>query len=437
MNIFWKIAINNLKRNKRRTLATAFTICFGYVGLSLLSGYIIHVEKATKALMIYVNHVGHISIYNKDGLNQFYAKPSKYQIDEGLQKKINSVLQSHQNEVEKIGLNLSGMGLLSNGKRSIGVIIEGLDPALQSYIRQHPVVREVIPEFAKNDNEEDLSFQLNKNPDAISVTKAVGELLGRDVPFTGLSAEDRDLQLAGKSMRGDFNAVNVNLGARHLAAMAYSNDSSVIAPLATLQKLMDTNGVSFISLYLKEGVSVTKVLQQLKAEFAKNNLDVDVYPFYDEGVGMFYVGTLSFLLSLGFFIFILILATVVLSVINTITMGIIERTREIGTLRAMGYRPMQISRLFVMENFSIALGCVLLGTVMTYLLAFWINSLKVYFKPTGIAEPIQFVVTPELWSCCVIALPVILLTCLTAYVVSFRKTRLPIVQLFTDTGASS
>lgn len=87
----------------------------------------------------------HIVIYKKDGLENFFAKPKKYQIDTQLINQINGVLDRHPEQIEKIGTYLSGMGLLSNGATSTPVIMSGITPAIDKYVWNHPYVRKYTP----------------------------------------------------------------------------------------------------------------------------------------------------------------------------------------------------------------------------------------------------------------------------------------------------
>ena len=54
------------------------------------------------------------------------------------------------------------------------------------------------------------------------------------------------------------------------------------------------------------------------------------------------------------FIQIIVLFIVALSISNTMMMAVMERTKEIGTIRAMGGTPFEVISLFVLE--SIYLG---------------------------------------------------------------------------------
>jgi putative ABC transport system permease protein len=64
-----------------------------------------------------------------------------------------------------------------------------------------------------------------------------------------------------------------------------------------------------------------------------------------------------------------IVAISMVGLVNAITMGILERTREIGTLRAIGARARDIRRIFSIEGLVIALFGWLLGLPLGYALA--------------------------------------------------------------------
>ncbi len=62
--------------------------------------------------------------------------------------------------------------------------------------------------------------------------------------------------------------------------------------------------------------------------------------------------------------------------------SVIERTKEIGILRALGARKKDISRLFNAETVIIGVTAGLLGVAITYGLSFPINALLIEFVDT-------------------------------------------------------
>ena len=65
----------------------------------------------------------------------------------------------------------------------------------------------------------------------------------------------------------------------------------------------------------------------------------------------------------------LIVAISMVALVNTITMAVLERTREIGMLRSVGARARDIRRIFATEGLVVALAGWLLGVPLGYVLA--------------------------------------------------------------------
>ncbi len=55
------------------------------------------------------------------------------------------------------------------------------------------------------------------------------------------------------------------------------------------------------------------------------------------------------------FIFFIVLTVVVMSVANSMGMTVVERTREIGTLRAIGLKQRGVIKLFTLESMLLTL----------------------------------------------------------------------------------
>lgn len=62
---------------------------------------------------------------------------------------------------------------------------------------------------------------------------------------------------------------------------------------------------------------------------------------------------------------VIVFAIVVMSVVNTVSMAIMERTREIGTLRALGMKRYGVTRLFACESMMLGLFGSALGIILT------------------------------------------------------------------------
>jgi putative ABC transport system permease protein len=65
---------------------------------------------------------------------------------------------------------------------------------------------------------------------------------------------------------------------------------------------------------------------------------------------------------------------VVLAAAIVMTMAVTERTREIGTLRALGTRPSGILRMFLAEGLALAVGGCLVGAAIALLVRSGLNA---------------------------------------------------------------
>jgi len=92
------------------------------------------------------------------------------------------------------------------------------------------------------------------------------------------------------------------------------------------------------------------------------------------------------------FIFSIVLIIVVMSIINTMGMAVLERTREIGTLRALGLKKRGVSLLFALEGGM--LGCVgcLIGIVINTIVWGIIRGINPTYTPPGSSSPVPLIV---------------------------------------------
>jgi putative ABC transport system permease protein len=432
MILLWKMAWRNIWRNKRRSIATASAIIAGFAGLNLLGGYILRVERYLRVNSVYINHAGHLSIYKTGGLDNFYNKPKKFVLTSAELKELQSYLQT-QSTVEFTAPFLTGMGLLGNGETSVPFLGLGADPHLEKRIQDHPEVRRWTEELVAADDVGSFkNFDVNM-PDAISVTENLGHLIGRKVPFRNLSLQQREVQLAGTDYYGSFNAVNGTLSFKHTTGFALSEDTGLLAPLDLLQRLYGTDGVTYLAVFLKPGESVQSLQSKLQQVIQTKHWDFEVFPFDDDRISLFYVGTMGFLyIMAGFFVF-LIAGAVALSIVNSTTIGIVERKKEIGTLRALGFQEEQIGWMFTRESVLLTIVSLGVGTVLTKIIAFFVNLANIRFYPPGIAGDMQFVLTPDSLLCFAIAVPLLMIATGASYFVSFRQVKKPMTELLAGT----
>lgn len=131
-----------------------------------------------------------------------------------------------------------------------------------------------------------------------------------------------------------------------------------------------------------------RIQQILAAQFADQALEVPDFatlnPFYGQTNGMFDV--------IFGFMFVLISVIALFVVGNTMSTAIVERTTEIGTLRAMGMRRGGIQALFVLEGLLLGVAGAALGVVVALGLATVVNHAGLSWTPPARVDSVPLTV---------------------------------------------
>ncbi|MBX3034384.1 MAG: FtsX-like permease family protein [Bdellovibrionaceae bacterium] len=430
----WLYAFRNLFRNRRRSLVTGIAVLVGFLGLVLIGGFISRVEHTLRAQTIYLKYKGHLSIYRREGLEKYPTQPKRYQLSPADEEKIQEVLRLHDADIDWVGSTLSGVGLMSRGEKSVPFSLLAVDRKTLREVQDNDRVKDWARDFV---TPQDLIYAkaVAGDPTAVSATPRLGESVGLKTPFESLSEADASLQLAGMTHFRDLNAVDAPLASSHSTGSEFTENSSLLGTVELARDLYQAEGVQNLIVFLKKDDAVKRLAAGIEREFREKNLPYEVFVFSDHRVSPHYAGTMGFLhIMSGFFIF-LICGAVVLSIVNSLTMGILERVRELGTLRAVGFGRGRISWLLTQEALCLTTVSCALGAVLALSLAAVINAMNFRFSPPGVPHSMQFLVTPQ-WE--TVALASILLLSLTAassYLLSYYKMKTQIINLLSDTGA--
>jgi ABC-type lipoprotein release transport system permease subunit len=92
----------------------------------------------------------------------------------------------------------------------------------------------------------------------------------------------------------------------------------------------------------------------------------------------FIMWTLKALQGLSFMLMVILIAIMVTGIMNTLWIAIRERTREIGTLRAIGMQRTGITRLFLFEATMLGVIGASCGAVLGVLISLVINAMKIH-----------------------------------------------------------
>jgi putative ABC transport system permease protein len=443
----WRLALRNLARNKRRNFATGMAIALGFAALLALGGYVNRVEKYLRNYTIYGARTGHIVIYKKEGFEKFSVRPKVYSLSESDQAKIKDVL-ARTPGIDMHGGQLTGQGLVGNGCRTYPFLALGLEPLLEKRLREHPLVKRWTPtvkDFSKGRG----IWEYPEEVGAVALANGLAKILGKgkvldDFPsdhrpvivadclasnVAELISGDSNVQLAGGTWDGMMSALDGEVVANYNTGVTETNNSAILTSLTHLQKLYDTTGVTLWAVWLEDLNKTGYVADQLRSTLKEAGVDVDIYTWLNEDVAPFYSGTMSFLRTMVGFITIILSTVVILSIFNSSTMTVIERSQEIGMMRSLGYTRGQIRKLFVQEVFCLTIISTAVGAVFAVLGIFFVNALKIQFRPPGIAGGIQLVLEPNVETVLAATILVISLSLLTTVIAVRKMVSRPITML--------
>ena len=81
-----------------------------------------------------------------------------------------------------------------------------------------------------------------------------------------------------------------------------------------------------------------------------------------------------------FFIKLMLIAIVLISIMNVMIMAVYERIREIGTIAAIGTLPGKILSMFVIEGFCLGVVGAIIGNIVGVSIILVLNLLKIKFN---------------------------------------------------------
>jgi putative ABC transport system permease protein len=224
-----------------------------------------------------------------------------------------------------------------------------------------------------------------------TLSKALGFSAGR-----GLAAADVPEALLGEGLAkslgagvgdtvtllvntpgGGFNGVELRVaGVFYSASKAY-DDRALRLPLPVAQRLTRSEGLSRLIAVLPRTDDVPAAARQLGAALAKRPVVVrqwhELADFYTKSVDLFRRQLAA--------VRVVIVAVVLLWISNAMARNVMDRTREIGTMMALGRTRASVARTFLGEGLAIGVVGALLGVAAGAALAGAISAVGIPMPP--------------------------------------------------------
>ncbi|PKO35743.1 MAG: ABC transporter permease [Betaproteobacteria bacterium HGW-Betaproteobacteria-7] len=348
----FRLALRNLARNRNRTLVALLTVAGGVIAFLLAGGFINWMFDNMREATIR-SQLGHIQIvrpgYFVKGIADPYAflLPGKSPVEEVIRKTAG---------VSTLTPRLAFSGLVSFGDITIGFAGEGIDP-----VRERPISSRITIKEGRD---------LENIDEAAAI---LGEGLARTL---GVKPGD-SIVLLGTAANGSPNAIEVTVAGTFFTIYKEYDDTALRLPIPLARKLMRVDGATSWVALLDKTETTSTTIETIRPHLPAKEFQIvpwsELADFYNKVVVLFskQVDVVKIIIGL----------IIVLTISNTQTMSVLERTTEIGTSLAIGLRGSDVLRLFLLEGALIGIVGGIIGILLGYLLGALISAIGIPMPP--------------------------------------------------------
>lgn len=353
---WWRLAARNLLRHSRRTVLTGSIVVVGYVAATMTAGFVAQTFRGLKDITIR-GQGGHLRVLASAASGKTDEEAATLLLDRA-EELTRSVETSP--DVAMAMPRLAFFGLVAHGERSVGYMGTGTVPALE---RKATLAAEAVAEG---------SFLSDPEADEVMLGGGLARSLGvRTGDLVTVMTTTPD---------GGLNAIDATVVAVLRWPIKELDDRILFLPYAPAARLLKAEGkATSIAVTLKPGVDLDAAAGALRARLHRDGVDASVKTWI-EGAP-FYVAVRRLYAAIFLFTGLVLATVVVLAAANTMTMSVFERTREIGTLLAIGMERRQVRRLFLAEGLLMGLGGSVVGAVASLLIRALLNAARITLPP--------------------------------------------------------
>jgi len=356
-----KMAARNLRRYLRRTLLTSALITLGVVSVLLF----ISVSGSFKAMMvgqITDSMLGHLQIHGKGYLSSMDNLPMNMNLTGKQITTVQEILDSNE-AVESYSMRIKFGAMFSNYNETTNIRLNAVDP--EQELKTVPLLADRILEGEKEGLLKPGEILI---PELIA--KGMKVAIGDSIV---LVATNKDGSVNGQpfKVRGILEGISGPGG----------RDGYVGLEDARSLLRMEEQEISEIAIRLTNPEQMKGVFGQLEralGEF-KNKKDKPVFEIHTwEKISPFF-NIAQMIDLMTFFIKIMLVAIVLVSIMNVMIMAVYERINEIGTIAAIGTGPGKILALFLTEGLLLGLLGTTIGVSISLISIVTMNATQISF----------------------------------------------------------
>ena len=405
MTLTWlKFALHNSMRNRRRSLVTVAIAALGTAAILLAGGFALSTYQGLAEMA--ARSTGHLVLGRPAQFEQEEDTPLQHGLDdaEALRQRLLA-----DAAVRQVLPRVEFSGLISNGDKSSVMMASGIDPDSEFAVKGPFLTVSAGAVLSNADSDAQV-------------------MLGQGLARSLKAQPGSGLTLLASTADGALNALDVQVKGVFSVGVPELDQRLVYTSVATAQRLLNTQRVSTLGVYLAQMPQTDVIGARLAQEHPTLRVKtwLDLATFYKAVKDLYnrIFGTLG-----------LIIAVIVVFVVaNAMAMAVIERTREIGTLRALGTLPAQLLQTLGLEGLLLGGAGALCGA----LIALAVTALLLVFPvemppPPGQTRGYPLLIAFDAWMYLATMVGMMALTVAASVWVARKTVHLPVVQALAHT----
>lgn len=394
------LALRNLLRNQRRTLLTLAVIALGTMMSFVVSGMITNALNTLQEAA--VSQYGNLQIASPL-LWEDDNQGEEALIDTETFAKFEEIL-TNQEAVTGYSPELMFSGIASTDINAKVINVMGFVPGNDAL------------------DYNDLVIEGDGLTDEMRDPVLIGGSLSRELD---LQPGDT-FRLTTSTISGAYNQETYQVAGIYFRNDVQDESQLVFVPLDTGVKTFNTkDAVSKLAITLETLEQTNAAAQAIQSELDAAGLNFDVRTW--EELSVAYQQTRGFFDMMFGFLLVSITLLVFFIVFQVLSMSFFERTREIGTIRAIGTKKEQVFTMFVLESLLLGVLGGLVGLAAGWGIGLGLNNLDVSWTPPGALQPFPVEAVLSFANAWVPLLVAVFATFLSALYPSMHSARIRIV----------
>ena len=350
------LAARNLLRHRRRAVLTGSIVVVGFVAVTMTAGFVSQTFNGLRTATIR-SAGGHLRLLDPRAAGKTDDEAASILLDDwpGLAARLRE-----DRRVVQAMPRLSFFGLVGRGEQSAAYLGTGTVPELEKKVS------------LAADTVQSGAFLANPEADEVmlggGLARAVGAKAG-DLVTVMTTTPD-----------GGINAVDATVVATLGYPVKELDDRILFMPYAAAARLLKSEGkANSVVVLLRDDRDTAREAADMPKALAAAGRPVAVKTWLDTAT--FYKQVRLLYVAIFFFMGLVLAIVVILATANTMTMSVFERTREIGTLLAIGMERSSVRTLFLLEGILLGVVGSAIGAVFSLLLRAALNASGIMLPP--------------------------------------------------------